>query len=74
MCSLLSLITRSRVMHLGNDIKGSVNKLYKTLEIEIDYVFKALLLLQKKKYAALVATERDGEIICKREVRTCLHT
>ncbi|CEO98186.1 hypothetical protein PBRA_006300 [Plasmodiophora brassicae] len=58
-----------QVMHLGNDIKGSVNKLYKTLEIEIDYVFKALLLLQKKKYAALVATERDGEIICKREVR-----
>ena len=30
-----------------------MNVLYKCLEIEIDGVFKSLLLLKKKKYAAL---------------------
>jgi len=30
-----------------------VNKLYRLLEIDIDGVYKSLLLLKKKKYAAL---------------------
>lgn len=34
-------------------MKAEVNCLYKCLEIEIDGVFKSLLLLKKKKYAAL---------------------
>ena len=38
---------------MGNRIKVEVNALYKCLEIEIDGVFKSLLLLKKKKYAAL---------------------
>jgi len=38
---------------MGNRLKAEVNKLYKCLEIEIDGVFKSLLLLKKKKYAAL---------------------
>ena len=35
-------------------VKTEVNKLYRLLEIDIDGVFKSLLLLKKKKYAALV--------------------
>lgn len=38
---------------MGKRLKGEVNCLYKCLEIEIDGVFKSLLLLKKKKYAAL---------------------
>jgi DNA polymerase alpha subunit A len=36
-----------------------VNKLYKHLEIDIDGVFKCLLLLRKKKYAALTVVGRN---------------
>lgn len=45
------------VLRLGNVIKQEVRKLYKHLEIEIDAVFKTLLLFCKKKYAALVINE-----------------
>jgi DNA polymerase alpha subunit A len=38
---------------MGKRLKKEVNCLYKCLEIEIDGVFKSLLLLKKKKYAAL---------------------
>jgi len=38
---------------MGKRLKSEVNCLYKCLEIEIDGVFKSLLLLKKKKYAAL---------------------
>jgi DNA polymerase alpha subunit A len=38
---------------MGKALKAKVNVLYKCLEIEIDGVFKSLLLLKKKKYAAL---------------------
>ena len=38
---------------MGKRLKDEVNSLYKLLEIEIDGVFKSLLLLKKKKYAAL---------------------
>ena len=38
---------------MGTKLKYEVNQLYKCLEIEIDGVFKSLLLLKKKKYAAL---------------------
>ena len=41
------------VIKLGNMLKQEVNKFYKHLEIDIDGVFKSLLLLRKKKYAAL---------------------
>ena len=36
-----------------------MNKLYKHLEIDIDGVFKSLLLLRKKKYAALTVASRN---------------
>jgi len=41
---------------IGDAIKRAVNKNYKRLEIEIDGVFGRILLLKKKKYAALKVT------------------
>ncbi|KAL8190345.1 UNVERIFIED_CONTAM: DNA polymerase alpha catalytic subunit [Gekko kuhli] len=55
-------------MHL--QIKSEVNKLYKLLEIDIDGVFKSLLLLKKKKYAALVVEPTgNGNYITKQELK-----
>ncbi|KAM9204834.1 DNA polymerase alpha catalytic subunit [Mergus octosetaceus] len=58
------------VFKLGNKIKNEVNKLYKLLEIDIDGVFKSLLLLKKKKYAALtVEPTGDGKYVTKQELK-----
>lgn len=58
----------SNVWKLGEQVKKEVNKLYKTLELEIDGVFRAMLLLKKKKYAAItVEQRRNGEIVYARE-------
>eukprot|EP00448_Togula_jolla_P023098 CAMPEP_0170591232 /NCGR_PEP_ID=MMETSP0224-20130122/12293_1 /TAXON_ID=285029 /ORGANISM="Togula jolla, Strain CCCM 725" /LENGTH=1396 /DNA_ID=CAMNT_0010915081 /DNA_START=104 /DNA_END=4294 /DNA_ORIENTATION=- len=43
----------AQVLLTGANIKRAVNKRYKRLEIELDGVFARLLLLKKKKYAAL---------------------
>lgn len=48
------------VIKLGNMLKQEVNKFYKHLEIDIDGVFKSLLLLRKKKYAALTVQVNKG--------------
>ena len=45
--------TLKDALDMGKRLKQEVNVLYKCLEIEIDGVFKSLLLLKKKKYAAL---------------------
>ncbi|KAK5645778.1 hypothetical protein RI129_004242 [Pyrocoelia pectoralis] len=45
------------VFKIGVKIKQEVNKLYKQIELDIDGVFKYLLLLKKKKYAAVVITK-----------------
>ena len=50
----------SEALRIGNEFKRCVNERYKLLEIDIDGVFQRMLLLQKKKYAALVASE-NGE-------------
>ncbi|KAM9037624.1 DNA polymerase alpha catalytic subunit isoform 1-T1 [Sarcophilus harrisii] len=58
------------VFKLGNKVKSEVNRLYKMLEIDIDGVFKSLLLLKKKKYAALVVEPTsDGKYITKQELK-----
>lgn len=52
----------NEAIKVGNDFKGQVNQRYKLLEIDIDNVFKRLLLHSKKKYAALNSTmTADGE-------------
>lgn len=52
------------VIALGHAIKKEVNKRYRLLEIEMDGVFKRMLLLKKKKYAAIkVEKAPDGSEI-----------
>ncbi|XP_072901729.1 DNA polymerase alpha catalytic subunit isoform X1 [Hemitrygon akajei] len=58
------------VFKLGNKVKSEVNKQYKLLELDIDGVFKSLLLLKKKKYAALVIEPTaDGRYVTKQELK-----
>lgn len=50
------------VMRVGGEVKRQVNKRYRMLEIEIDGIFKCMLLLKKKKYAAVkLERTRDGQ-------------
>jgi len=51
----------SKVKSIGNEIKKAVNEKYKLLEIEIDGYFRKMLLLRKKKYAALIVDESTGK-------------
>ncbi|KZS94508.1 DNA polymerase alpha catalytic subunit [Sistotremastrum niveocremeum HHB9708] len=44
-------------LKIANEFKKLVNDRYKLLEIDLDGVFQRLLLLQKKKYAAIKAEE-----------------
>ena len=54
---------------LGNEFKKAVNERYELLEIEIDNIFRRLLLLAKKKYAAMNMVEVDGVWKEKMEVK-----
>nr|XP_058965646.1 DNA polymerase alpha catalytic subunit-like [Pocillopora verrucosa] len=47
------------VRKIGNKVKNEVNKLYRLLEIDIDGIFKSMLLLKKKKYAAISISENE---------------
>lgn len=55
-----------QVYKIGHTIKQSVNKLYKQLELDIDGVFACLLLLKKKKYAA-VKLSKNAKGVLRRE-------
>lgn len=56
-------------MKIGNDFKKAVNERYELLEIDIDNIFRRLLLHAKKKYAAVNMIEQDGKWIDKLEVK-----
>lgn len=43
----------AEALKISADFKRAVNDCYKLLEIDLDGIFQRLLLLQKKKYAAL---------------------
>ena len=45
--------------NFGKEIKKKVNKTYKKMYLEIDYVFSKMLLLRKKKYAAIKVISFD---------------
>lgn len=45
---------------IGNEFKKLINEKYKKLEIDTDAVFACMLLLAKKKYAAL-KVEENGD-------------
>ena len=53
----------------GNSFKNAVNERYKLLEIDVDNVFRRLLLHAKKKYAAINLVEVDGKYVDKLEVK-----
>lgn len=56
------------VRKLGMELKRDVNKKYKTLEIEIDAIYKKMMLL-KKKYAALKVVDPNNADKVVREVK-----
>jgi DNA polymerase alpha subunit A len=56
-------------LKLGNEFKKEVNDSYKLLEIDIDNVFRRILLHAKKKYAAINMVSVDGKYIEKLEVK-----
>ncbi|WKX92015.1 hypothetical protein Q1695_010220 [Nippostrongylus brasiliensis] len=53
---------------LGFEIKRQVNQCHRLLELELDGVFKRMLLLKKKKYAALTVNV-DNELDVKKELK-----
>lgn len=56
-------------LKVGNEFKRSVNERYRLLEIDIDNIFRRLLLHAKKKYAAINMIEVDGKYVDKLEVK-----
>ena len=52
-----------QVTQRGNSIKGEINKTFRLIEIDIDAVYKPLLLLKKKNYAGVsLKLQKDGSI------------
>ncbi|CAF2311623.1 unnamed protein product [Rotaria sp. Silwood2] len=59
-----------QVMAIGTKIRNEINRQYKHIEIGIDGVFKCMLLLKKKKYAALIVEKTPTqEFIYKTELK-----
>lgn len=50
------------VYKIGGTIKKAVNAIYKHVELDIDGVYQKLLLLKKKKYAAVAITQKQGKL------------
>ncbi|CAG9319724.1 unnamed protein product [Blepharisma stoltei] len=48
-----NLSDMNKSLEIGNTLKKIINKQFKCLEIEIDGLFKCMLLLKKKKYACM---------------------
>jgi DNA polymerase alpha subunit A len=63
----------AKVKELGNTVKREVNKMYTSLELDLDGIFKSMLLLKKKKYAALTIQEAsDGTVSFEKEMKGLL--
>jgi DNA polymerase alpha subunit A len=56
-------------LKVGNTFKRSVNDRYRLLEIDIDNIFRRLLLHAKKKYAGVSVAEVDGKYVDQLEVK-----
>lgn len=62
-----------QVFSIGHKIKQEINKLYKHVELEVDGVFKYMLLLKKKKYAAVVLNKKpSGDLVATQEYKVYL--
>lgn len=65
-----NILEYDQVFNIGKEIKKEVNKLYKKVELDIDGVFRYLLLLQKKKYAAVsIDKHPNGQIQYTKELK-----
>jgi len=53
----------SQVHDIAKNIKKEINKRFQILEIDLDGIFKNMLLLRKKKYAALTVEQVDGKLV-----------
>ncbi|EKD17882.1 uncharacterized protein L3040_004421 [Drepanopeziza brunnea f. sp. 'multigermtubi'] len=56
-------------LRVGEEFKKAVNERYRLLEIDIDNVFRRILLQAKKKYAAINLVQVDGKYVDKMEVK-----
>ncbi|ERS97777.1 hypothetical protein HMPREF1624_05948 [Sporothrix schenckii ATCC 58251] len=56
-------------LRVGQEFKKAVNDRYKLLEIDIDNIFRRILLQAKKKYAAINLIESGGKYVEKMEVK-----
>ncbi|KFB40762.1 AGAP001929-PA-like protein [Anopheles sinensis] len=58
-----------QVFRIGANIKQHVNKTYRCLELDVDGIYKYLLLLKKKKYAAVSISKKGDEYTCTQELK-----
>lgn len=64
------IVDYDEVINRGTMIKSEINKTFRLLEIDIDGVFRPLLLLKKKNYAGAIIEKRPtGEIVKKVETK-----
>lgn len=56
-------------LRVGHDFRKTVNERYRLLEIDIDNIFRRILLQAKKKYAAINMVEKEGKYVEKMEVK-----
>lgn len=57
----------TQALALADQVKQAVNEHYKHLEIDLDGIFSRLLLLKKKKYAALIIEDPQLEALAQEE-------
>lgn len=50
------------VYKIGANVKKAINGIYKHVELDIDGVYQKLLLLKKKKYAAVAVSQKQGKL------------
>lgn len=63
-------IDYDEVFKLGYKIKQEVNKMYKLLELDVDGVYRYMLLLKKKKYAAVTMERKpNGHLVTNTELK-----
>ncbi|KAJ2943908.1 hypothetical protein O0L34_g8229 [Tuta absoluta] len=63
-----NILEYDQVFKIGNDLKREINKKYRQIELDIDGVFRYLLLLKKKKYAAvLISKDKNGKYVFTQE-------
>ncbi|CAG8551442.1 12204_t:CDS:10 [Ambispora leptoticha] len=58
-----------KAREMGYALKKKINQRYKLMEIDLDAVYERLLLLKKKKYAAIIVEAQSGKLVRKPEMK-----